>query len=244
MSQRESASTSSIKARKCVDRIRRRHLLVEIPPEDLDVARFVHHLCRRVVLRIDPRHGLDDASRAQERTLFAVEELAHAVRDVFHRVVRDLLFAPRADRRIGLVDQGTHVLHAPILLRELNGGAFGIDVNRPVEVGRAVPLRCLGLLVELVECGPRALAVVPRDGRVEGRPNGVRTFVVGGVDLRQDRFEIVVSAGVVMARCSHFRSHLSRSGFAAGAGSDQLARNSMISGKAVASCAKNAWPPS
>ena len=193
MSQRESVSTSSINAPEVrVDRIAGRHLLVEIAPEHLDVTRLVDHLRRRVVLGVDPRHGLDDARGTQQRALLAVEELARAVREVLHRVLHELLLAPLRDRRAGFVDERAHVLHAPVVLRELDGGAFGIDVGRPVEVGRAVPLRGLRLLVELVERGPLALGVVPRERRVEAECDGVQERVVVGVDLRQDGLEVVV----------------------------------------------------
>ena len=49
---------------------------------------------------------------------------------------------------------------------ELPADLLGIDVDRPVEVGRRVPLRGLGLLVELHERAAAAL-VVPGEDRVE-----------------------------------------------------------------------------
>jgi hypothetical protein len=57
-------------------------------------------------------------------------------------------------------------------------GLVGIDVDRPVEVGLAVPLGGLGLLVELVEPWPLALVVAPGEDGV-----GV---VLDGVDRRGD----------------------------------------------------------
>ena len=58
-----------------VDAVLAAELLVEVAGEHLDVARFVHHLRRGVVLRVDPRNGLDDARGAQQRALLAVHEL-------------------------------------------------------------------------------------------------------------------------------------------------------------------------
>ena len=58
-----------------VDAVLAAELLVEVPREHLDVAGLVHHLRRRVVLGVDPRHGLDDARGAQQRALLAVHEL-------------------------------------------------------------------------------------------------------------------------------------------------------------------------
>ena len=58
-----------------VDRVVTRQLRVEVPGEHLDVAGLVHHLRRRVVLGVDPRHRLDDLRGADQRALLAVHEL-------------------------------------------------------------------------------------------------------------------------------------------------------------------------
>ena len=58
-----------------VDRIVAGQLGVEVSGEHLDVAGLVHHLRRRVVLGVDPRHRFHDLGRAQQRALLAVHEL-------------------------------------------------------------------------------------------------------------------------------------------------------------------------
>src|SRR5690554_6839759 len=50
---------------------------------------------------------------------------------------------------------------------------LGVDVDRPVEVGLTVPLRRLGLLVELVERRTGALLVVPREDGIRVVAHGV-----------------------------------------------------------------------
>ena len=67
---------------------------------------------------------------------------------------------------------------------------LGVDVDRPVEVGRRVPLRRLRLLVELHERRAAAL-VVPREDGVEVRADVVHDRVDVGVGDREDRLEIV-----------------------------------------------------
>ncbi len=49
---------------------------MQVLGEDLGVAGLVHRLGRRVVLGVDPRHGLDDLGRDHHRALLAVHELA------------------------------------------------------------------------------------------------------------------------------------------------------------------------
>ena len=73
-----------------VDRVVAVELRVEVAREHLDVARFVDHLRGRVVLGVDPRHGLDDLRGADERALLAVEELAHPEVERLDRELRPL----------------------------------------------------------------------------------------------------------------------------------------------------------
>ena len=101
MSQRLSARMSlSSDFRFGVDPVLARHLLVEVLGEHLDVAGLVHHLRRRVVLGVDPRHRLDDPRGAQQRALLAVQELGQ--QRVLHldADLGPLLLAEVLDRRV------------------------------------------------------------------------------------------------------------------------------------------------
>jgi hypothetical protein len=51
-------------------------LLLDEAPVHLDVARLVHHLRRAVLLRLVPRHRVDDLRGREQRALLAVQELA------------------------------------------------------------------------------------------------------------------------------------------------------------------------
>ena len=79
-------------------------LLVEVAGEHFDVAGLVHHLRGRVVLRVDPRHGLDDLRGAHQRALLAVEELAEHEVLLVDGELGPLLLAPLRHRRAGEVD--------------------------------------------------------------------------------------------------------------------------------------------
>ena len=145
-----------------VDGVVALELGVEVAGEDLDVPGLVHDLRRRVVLRVDPRHGLDDLRRADECPLLAVEELAHPPVEGLDRELRPVLLAPSLQR-------GALELHEALSeVRDgglhLDGDGLDVDVDRPVEIGRAVPLRGLGSLVELGEARARALVVPGEDG--------------------------------------------------------------------------------
>ena len=148
MSQRLSARMSlSSDCRFVVDLVLARQLLVEVLREDLDVAGLVHHLRRRVVLGVDPRHGLDDARGAQQRALLAVEELRE--QRVLHldADLAPLLLAEVLDRRVlDLLQRAEPHRRAA---GELGRDLLRVDVGRPVEVGGDVPLRRLRLLVQL-----------------------------------------------------------------------------------------------
>ncbi len=115
-----------------VDAVLPAELLVEVAREHLDVPGLVHHLRGRVVLGVDPRHGLDDARGAQQRALLAVHELReHRVLEL-DRDLAPLLLAEVLHRRVvGFLER----LEPDGATRaELTADLLGIDVDRPVEV--------------------------------------------------------------------------------------------------------------
>ena len=138
-----------------VDRVVPRELLVEVLREHLDVARLVDHLRRGVVLGVDPRHGLDDAGGAQQRALLTVQELREEPVLTLDLQLHPLVLGPVFERRSPQVDRVAEVRDVFAIHvgeREL----FLVDRNRPVEIGRHVPLRGLRLLVQLAQragCG-------------------------------------------------------------------------------------------
>ena len=171
MSQRLSAMMSSSSRREMgVDRVVAGELVVEVLGEHLDVAGLVHHLGGGVVLGVDPRHRLDDLGRAHERALLAVHELRERPVLALDAELDPLLVAPLAERRAGDVDALARsrrwhgVGHHQLLL---------VDLGLPGQVGLAVPLGLLRLLVELVELGTTALVVVPGEDGVVDRVDGV-----------------------------------------------------------------------
>ena len=149
----------------------RAELLVEVAGEHLDVAGFVHHLRRRVVLGVDPRHGLDDARGAEQRALLAVHELRQQRVLELDADLAPLLLAEVLDRRVFGVLQRleARAVPPPPSSRPIFSGSTSIDQSR--SVGR-VPLRRLRLLVELPERRAAAL-VVPREDGVEVRVDRV-----------------------------------------------------------------------
>jgi hypothetical protein len=169
-----------------VDRVVPVLLLVEVLGEDLDVAGLVHHLGGRVVLGVDPRHGLDDLGRAQQGALLTVHELAQRPVVGLDGEADPLVLGPLLERGAGDVLLELGELHA------LEGGVLlEVDLGVPGEVGLAVPLRALGLLVELVERRPGALLVVPREDGVGVVLDRVDDLVHVGVADGEDRLEVV-----------------------------------------------------
>ena len=145
-----------------VHRVAGLELLVEVAAEHLDVAGLVDHLRRRVVLGVDPRARSRRCGRC--RSARPARRAGTGSRGARRSPSCSATISASPQLRTGEPGSSTsaaHVLHAPVVARELDRGAFGIDVDRPVEIGRAVPLRGLRLLVELVERGPLALGVVP-----------------------------------------------------------------------------------
>ena len=124
------------------------------------MAGLVHDLGGGVVLGVDPRHGLDDLGRAEQRALLAVHELREQPVLVLDPELQEALLVPLLQHRAG--DESAVPLH----LRRVGLGVGDdhlllVDLDRPVQVGLPVPLGLLGLLVELVELGLGALLVVP-----------------------------------------------------------------------------------
>ena len=132
----------------------------EILGEHLGVPRLVHGLCGRVVLGVDPRHGLDDLRRRHHGPLLAVHELRQVRLEELDAELEVLLLGPGGQRRAGqrAGDPGDGEQRAVLLGHE----PLRIDVRRPVEVGDAVPLRPHGLVVEGDELAAVPL-VVPQE---------------------------------------------------------------------------------
>ncbi len=169
-----------------VDRIVPRQLRVEIPREHLDMAGLVDHLGGRVVLRVDPRHRLDDLRGAEQRALLTVQELRQRPVLGLDRVPHPLLFTPAFHRGPPQVE----ALEDRLVL-----GSVGLHhiylVHRrvPRQIAR-VPLRRLGLLVQLRQSRPRPL-VIPGEDRLRVRPDRVHHLVDISVRDRQDRVDVV-----------------------------------------------------
>ena len=133
-----------------VDRVVARELGVEVLGEHLDVASFVHHLRRRVVLRVDPRNGLDDLGGAEQRALLAVHELAQRPVLRLDAELDPLLLGPLLEGRAREVHA---FVEARVVGRVGEHDLLLVDVGLPRQIGLAVPLRRLRLLVQLVERG-------------------------------------------------------------------------------------------
>ncbi|MEZ5298794.1 MAG: hypothetical protein R2697_21680 [Ilumatobacteraceae bacterium] len=162
-------------------------LLVDVPVEDLDVAGLVDHLRRRVQLGVVPRHGLDDLGGAEQGALFAVEELRQRPAALVDAELEPLLVAPLLDDGALVVVGGEAGRRCGLVGAD---DLLDVDVGVPVEVGRAVPLTGLGLLVQLAELGPGE-GVVPREDGVGVVLDDVFDLVHVGVRDRQDRLDVV-----------------------------------------------------
>ena len=144
-----------------VDRVVPGQLRVEVPGEHLYMACLVHHLCRRVVLGVDPGNGLDDLRGADQRALLTVHELRQRPVLRLDPELDPFLVAPRLERRALQV----HLPVAVVLERLVrDDDLLLVDVGVPREIV-GVPLRRLRLLVEL-EQRLAALLVVPREDGV------------------------------------------------------------------------------
>ena len=174
-------------------RVRLAQLGVQVLGEHLGVAGLVHRLRRRVVLGVDPRHGLDDLGRGHHGALLAVHELAQLGLEALDAQRRQLLVAPVLDRRSVDLAGGRGELHER---RALVDQTFGVDVGVPVELGDAVPLRAHGLVVERDElaAGP---VVVPQEDAVrvvvDDLDRGVDLALVGQGGGRLGRRHLVSS---------------------------------------------------
>ena len=186
-----------------VDRVVTRELLVEVPGEHLDVAGLVHHLRRRVVLRVDPRHGLDDLRGADQRALLAVEELRERPVLALDAELDPLVVGPRLERRALEVEPTRERAVDVRLPRSRAPARPGRPASRPVEVGGRVPLRRLRLLVQLDERLARLL-VVPREQRVGVRPGSMcwtssTSLLV--IERIASRSSMLVAADHLLVRC-------------------------------------------
>ena len=141
-------------------RVRVAQLGAEILGEDLRVPRLVHGLGRGVVLGVDPRHGLDDLGRGHHGALLAVHELREARLEELDPELRVLLLGPRRHGRAG--QRAGHPGHGQQRAVLLGHQPLGVDVDGPVEVRHAVPLRPHGLVVERDEL-PAVALVVPQE---------------------------------------------------------------------------------
>ena len=191
MSHRASPTmSSSSRPEVGVHRVVARELLVQVLREHLDVAGLVHDLRGGVVLGVDPRDGLDDLRRAEQRTLLTVHELRQEPVLVLDPELNEALVVPLLQDGAG--DGGLVPLHlGRVRLGVGDDHALLVDLNRPVQVGLPVPLRLLGLLVEPVELGLGALLVVPGElGRaIVG--DTVEPLHVVLADEAQDGLEVV-----------------------------------------------------
>src|ERR1700733_3966287 len=122
-----------------VERVDELQLLVQVAAVHLDVARLVDDLGGRVELGVDVGHGLHDLGRADERTLFAVHELAEPPRlDMaaeFPLALVGHLVPP-----LGAEDGEDLVGHAD--------GIAQVDLLAPVEAVAADPLAPRPLVVQ------------------------------------------------------------------------------------------------
>lgn len=139
-------------------RIGEADLLAEVPVKDLDVTPLVDDLRRRVQLGAYVRHGVHELRGGEQRALLAMEELRlRPGRQLRPHLLLLLLGQPpvqvRAEQRVERLGKGL---------------TLQVHVGRPVEV-LAVPLRGLGLAVEVTQIGA-ALAVVPVQGHVHRDP--------------------------------------------------------------------------
>ena len=129
-------------------------------------------------------HGTDSTILAVQikRALLAVEELGEGPVLALDAQGDPLLVAPLLERRPGDVEADG--------VAALGLGRFGdqlllVDVGVPGQVGLAVPLGVLGLLVELVELGPGALLVVPGEDGVVVRVHDVAAVGILGARPRR-----------------------------------------------------------
>jgi hypothetical protein len=134
--------------------------LVEVPLVGLDVAGLVADLDRGVQLVVERVGGCADLGRRQQRTLLAVHELTDQPAVLLGHELPPQL-GRGAERVRQRAAQPAPVDAARGVRRHLGAG---VDLDRPVEVDRGVPLRRLGPLVEARHPGTVGV-VVPHDAR-------------------------------------------------------------------------------
>ncbi|CAB4710282.1 unannotated protein [freshwater metagenome] len=162
-------------------------LFVDVAGEHLDVACLVDHLSGGVQLRVVPRNGLGDLCCADQRALLAVEELAECPPTALHAEFHPLLGPPLLHRGPD-VHVGVHTRTERCLIG--GDGGLEVDISVPCEVGGAVPLAGLGLLVEPPQC--RALQrVVPSEDGVGVVLDDVLDLINVGVGDGEDGLDVV-----------------------------------------------------
>ena len=141
MSQRLSlspVSSSDLSAGR--DGIGELELLVQQARIGLDMPRLVHHLGRGVELAVEIGHGLHDLGGGDQRALLAMHELRDR-RGLLVVADLDLLLVGQPVPDIGAEDRDGTVVELHRVL--------GIEILRPVDAQRRVPLLLLALVVEL-----------------------------------------------------------------------------------------------
>ena len=120
------------------------------------MARLVHDLGRGVELRLERRRGLHDLGRGHQGALLAVQELRQRVG---LEVAADLgaALVVEAIPQICAVDRDVRVRHPHRVV--------GIDVLRPVEALRRIPLLLLALAIEREQVGAAVLVFPGERGR-------------------------------------------------------------------------------
>ena len=106
------------------------------------MAGLVDHLGGAVVLRLDPRHGLNEPGCAQQGALLSVEELAEGGGLGVEGELHPLVFVPRGDGGALDVEQaaGRHASWDAGRFGLEADHALGVDGGRPVEIVADVPL--------------------------------------------------------------------------------------------------------
>ena len=121
-------------------RIDQVELVVQQARIRLDVARLVHGLGRGIELRVHRRHHVHQLGGDHQRALLAVHELGQRVRllmvaDVDAILLRQLVPQRRAEDRDRAVVEQLRI--------------FRVEILRPVDAQRGVPLPALALVVEV-----------------------------------------------------------------------------------------------
>ena len=185
------------------DRIGEARLRAHVAVEDLDVARFVEGLRRRVQLGVEARRAGRQLRRHQQGALLAVQELRQRPR---HFVPHELQLAHRGHGFVGRIAlPGTHLKQLLDARRRRLRPFVPVRSLLPVDVRGAVPVQLLAQLVEPPDAVVRH-PVVPVVGAGERRAEELRHM--RGIRLRhvELRVELLQAARyfvhVVDVHCS------------------------------------------